>query len=144
MIPRERLQPGVDRHKELESLMSTQTDLVPEDLVRFSKEYSDLTPVVDAVAELRRLEREIDDLAEMIADPDADEEMNRLAEEEAAALQEKRPILESQVQLLLLPKDDADDRSAILEIRAGTGGDEAALFAGDLLRMYQRYAEAHD
>ena len=144
MIPRERLQQVVDRHKELESLMSTQTGLAPEDLVRYSKEYSDLTPVVSAVSELRSLEDEIDDLAGMVADPEADEEMISLAEEEAAVLREKQPILENSVRLMLLPKDDADEKNAILEIRAGTGGDEAALFAGDLLRMYQRYAEAHN
>jgi peptide chain release factor 1 len=105
------------------------------------KEYSDLTPVVQGIEALRGAQHEMADLAELIADPASDAEMRNLAETEFHELKEKLPDLEQDLKILLLPKDEADDRNAILEVRAGTGGDEAALFAADLMRMYQRYAE---
>jgi len=107
------------------------------------KEYSDLTPIVEGIKALREAQREMADLAEIIADPKADAEMRSLAEEEFHVLKARLPELEREVQVLLLPRDEADERNAILEVRAGTGGGEAALFAADLFRMYQRYADLH-
>jgi peptide chain release factor 1 len=112
-----------------------------DDYVRISKEYAELGPVVESILTLRGIQSEMADLAELIADPDSDAEMRELAEQEFAELKEKQPALEKQMQILLLPKDAADEKNAILEVRAGTGGDEAALFAGDLYRMYQRFAD---
>ncbi len=108
------------------------------DIAALAKEYSDLRPVVEQVQAYQKLLSDIEDAEEMLGDPD----MKDLAEEELPALRAALPEAEHGLQLALLPKDAADARPAILEIRPGTGGDEAALFAGDLLRMYQRYAEA--
>lgn len=115
----------------------------PPDFARLSKEYAELTPVVESIESLRKLSKELSDLEALIADPLSDAEMKSLAEEEYRALKGKLPDLERRVQRLLLPRDAADEKSAILEIRAGTGGEEAALFAADLFRMYQRYADIH-
>jgi peptide chain release factor 1 len=111
--------------------------------VDISKEYSDLQSVVDAINAYREGGQEMVDLAEMISDDSLDKEMRDLAEVEFHDLKDSMPKLEKQVQLMLLPKDAADSKNAILEIRAGTGGDEAALFGADLYRMYQRYADLH-
>ncbi len=110
----------------------------PDELAALSKEYATLRPVAAQVAAYLRLVDDIAGAEEMLADP----EMKALAEEELAGLRAELPEAEAALQIALLPKDEADERPAILEIRAGTGGDEAALFAGDLARMYQRYAEA--
>ena len=123
--------------------MARQDNVSPDEFVRMSKEYAELTPVVKAVTELTDLQREMADLAELIADPEGDPEMRELAEAECGELKVRQPDVERSVLLLLLPKDEADAKNAILEIRAGTGGEEAALFASELLRMYQRYAELH-
>jgi len=109
------------------------------EIVRLSKEHAELKPVADAVAGLERVRAERPELEEMAKAGDA--EMAALAREELAALDERLPDLEREVALLLAPKDRDENASAILEVRAGTGGDEAALFAGDLFRMYQRYAQ---
>ena len=109
------------------------------DLVKLSKERAQLKPVADALTEYRAVEAERAALEEMTAD--GDPEMAAMARDELEALKERLPELETQLKILLLPKDAADDGSAILEVRAGTGGDEAALFAGDLLAMYRRYAQ---
>ena len=101
-----------------------------------SKEYSELTPIAEAIAELRKARAERQDLMAMLADP----EMKDLAEAELEALDRRLPELERGIQILLLPKDEADEKNAILEVRAGTGGEEAALFAAELFQMYQRYA----
>jgi peptide chain release factor 1 len=101
-----------------------------------SKEYSELTPIAEAIAELRKARAERQDLTAMLADP----EMKDLAEAELEALDRRLPELERGIQILLLPKDEADEKNAILEVRAGTGGEEAALFAAELFQMYQRYA----
>lgn len=114
------------------------TDLKPEEYVKLSREFSELTPVIDTIKEYRAIVGEIADLDAMMADTDPD--MRRMAEAEKPSLQEKREELEKKIRLALIPKDAMDDHDAILEIRAGTGGDEAALFAGDLFRMYERYA----
>ncbi len=107
------------------------------DIAALAKEYSDLKPVVEQVQAYQKLLSDIEEAEEMLTDPD----MKDLAEEELPELRAALPEAEHALQLALLPKDAADARPAILEIRPGTGGDEAALFAGDLLRMYQRYAE---
>jgi peptide chain release factor 1 len=103
---------------------------------KMSKEYSELTPIAEAIAELRKARAERQDLTAMLADP----EMKDLAEAELEALDRRLPELERGIQILLLPKDEADEKNAILEVRAGTGGEEAALFAAELFQMYQRYA----
>jgi peptide chain release factor 1 len=139
----EKLTRVVARHDELRDTMATQTDMDSQELQRIAKEFAELTDVVKAVEEFRAMEAEIHDLAELVADPDTDGEMRSMAEEEFNELKNKIPEKEREIQLLLLPKDAADEKNAILEVRAGTGGDEAALFAADLFRMYQRYAEQH-
>ena len=131
----------VARHEELGHLMSSADAPSGADFASLSKEYADLGPVVEAIQALRKTRAELTDAEEMLADPDADAEMRELAEMEVGELRERIPALERDVQIMLLPKDEADEKNAILEIRAGTGGDEAALFAADLFRMYQRYAE---
>jgi peptide chain release factor 1 len=103
---------------------------------KMSKEYSELTPIAEAIAELRKVRAERQDLTAMLADP----EMKDLAEAELETLDRRLPELERGIQILLLPKDEADEKNAILEVRAGTGGEEAALFAAELFQMYQRYA----
>src|SRR5689334_7563369 len=110
------------------------------EIVRLSKEHAELKPVVDAVEALEKARSEAPELEEMAASDDAD--MAAMAREELEALKERLPTLERDVALLLAPKDRDENASAILEVRAGTGGDEAALFAGDLFRMYQRYAQS--
>jgi peptide chain release factor 1 len=126
------------RHAELAAALSL-AGLSGADFAKLSKEYSELGPIVDGIESLRRAESEMAEAEEMLAVAD-DPEIKALAEEEVQALRERLPNLELQVKLSLLPKDEDDERNAILEIRAGTGGDEAALFAADLFRMYQRYA----
>lgn len=111
------------------------------EFAKLSKEYSDLTPLVETIQEYQVATKALADLKQMIADPACDAEMKAIAEEEMHEVQHKIPELTKQVQVALLPKDAADEKNAILEIRAGTGGDEAAIFAADLFRMYQRYAQ---
>lgn len=135
-IPEHRLDALLHRHALVERELAT--DLKPDDYVKLSREFSELTPVIDTIKEYRAVVSELADLDAMIADTDPD--MRRMAEAEKPALQEKREQIEKKIRLALIPKDAMDDHDAILEIRAGTGGDEAALFAGDLFRMYERYA----
>ena len=130
------------RFGELAEAMGRGT-LSPDDFAVCSKEYADLEPIAHRIEELRARRDEMGDLAELMTDRDGDPEMRTLAEAEFRALKDHIPELERALQLMLLPKDEADQRNAILEVRAGTGGDEAALFAADLFRMYQRYAENH-
>ena len=131
------------RFEELQQLLAEGGADDPAQFAELSKEYADVEPVVAAINELRDAQNEMGDLAELIADGDTDDEMRAMAEEEFQELKEKVPELEQKLQVLLLPRDEADAKNAILEVRAGTGGDEAALFAADLFRMYQRYAEAN-
>ncbi len=140
----EKLNRVVARHDELRDLLSTQNDMDSQELQRVSKEFADLIDIVRIVEEFREMENEIQGLVELIADPETDAEMRAMAEEEFHELKHKIPEKEREIQLILLPKDEADEKNAIIEIRAGTGGDEAALFAADLFRMYQRYAEQHN
>jgi peptide chain release factor 1 len=135
-IPAQRIAAIEARRDELQNAMSA-PNLPAEEFVRLSKDYAEIEPVAQAAREVRRLRAELDVLSGMLADP----ELREMAEEEAEDLRRKLPEAERALALKLLPRDAADDRPAMLEIRAGTGGDEAALFAGDLLRMYQRYAE---
>jgi peptide chain release factor 1 len=132
----------VARHAELQAALSGNA-LDSQKFVAASKEYSELGPLVETVDKLRKAERELTEAETMMADPDADRDMKAMAEEEAAELRKTLPTLERAVKVMLLPKDSADEKNAILEIRAGTGGEEAALFAADLFRMYQRYAAEH-
>jgi peptide chain release factor 1 len=131
----------LSRYDELQELVASHPNPGSAEHTAMLKEYSDLTPVVQGIEELRGAQHEMADLAGLIADPESDAEMRGLAESEFHELKAKLPELEQKLKILLLPKDEADARNAILEVRAGTGGDEAALFAADLLRMYQRYAE---
>jgi peptide chain release factor 1 len=126
------------RHAELGSALSG-AGISGAEFAKLSKEYSELGPIVDVIENLRRAESELAAAAEM-AEAAEDADMKALAEEEVQALRERVPELELKVKLSLLPKDQDDERNAILEVRAGTGGEEAALFAADLFRMYQRYA----
>ncbi|SER14406.1 bacterial peptide chain release factor 1 (bRF-1) [Faunimonas pinastri] len=114
-----------------------------DDFVKLSRELSELEPVAAKARELRAAETEFAEAEALLADPETDREMRALAEDERATLSDRIEELSQELRKLLIPKDAADDKSAILEIRAGTGGDEAGLFAGDLFRMYERYAAAH-
>ncbi|MDB5716817.1 MAG: peptide chain release factor 1 [Sphingomonas bacterium] len=137
-IPSGRIAAIEARRDELQGTMS-RGDLAPERFVQLSKEYAELEPVAVAAGEVRRLRAELETLAEMANDGDAD--IRQMAADELIEIQAQLPEAERALALKLLPRDAADERAAMLEIRAGTGGDEAALFAGDLFRMYQRYAE---
>lgn len=136
MVPIERLHQISQRFEFLEAKMVE--GAAGEDIAALAKEYSDLKPVVDQIAEYQKLMADLEEAELMLDDPD----MRELAEEELPGLKARLPEAERALQLALLPRDAADGRPAMIEIRPGTGGDEAALFAGDLLRMYQRYAEA--
>ncbi|MBU2982775.1 peptide chain release factor 1 [Lentibacter algarum] len=135
MVPTERLEQIIQRFQFLEASMAEGGDI---DIAAVAKEYSDMRPVVEQIEAYRVLLSDIAEAEAMLADP----EMKELAEEELPELRRALPEAEAALQLSLLPKDAADGRPALIEIRPGTGGDEAALFAGDLLRMYHRYAEA--
>jgi peptide chain release factor 1 len=132
----------VARHQELADTLASSKTPSPEEFMRLSKEYAELTGVVEAINELRRAEAEYEDLETLAADPEADGDVRALAREELVEMADTLAEKERRMRLMLLPKDEADERNAILEIRAGTGGDEAALFGADLFRMYQRYAES--
>ncbi|MDA7424702.1 peptide chain release factor 1 [Thalassococcus lentus] len=133
MIPTDRLIQIKQRLEFVEASMSAGEG----DIADLGREYAELRPVVTQIEELEQIRADIAEAEEMLNDP----EMKDLAEEELPALRERLPEVEQAVQLALLPRDAADARPAVLEIRPGTGGDEAALFAGDLARMYQRFAE---
>jgi peptide chain release factor 1 len=126
------------RHAELRDALAG-TGLAGADFAKSSKEYSELTPIVDGIDALRRAREEFASLTDL-AQSSEDAELKALAEDELHGLRERLPALEQRVKLALLPKDADDERNAILEVRAGTGGDEAALFAAELFRMYQKYA----
>jgi peptide chain release factor 1 len=137
MIPAQKLDRLRDRHAELEARLAA--NAAGAEFAKLSKEYSDLTPVVRAIDDYKKAVGDLADLEALSSSGDA--EMAALAREEYQALKERMPELERALKIMLLPKDAADEASVILEIRAGTGGQEAALFAGDLLSMYTRYAE---
>lgn len=127
------------RFQEIEALMSSGA-LPSQEFIKLSKEYSDLTPLAALIRHYQKARKEQKELETLMSDASADKEMRALAEEDFYQLKEKIPEFEKNIQLALLPKDAVDEKNAILEIRAGTGGDEAALFAGDLFNMYRRYA----
>jgi peptide chain release factor 1 len=137
MIPEETLQQITGRFDYLEARMAEGTD-APAEIERVAREYAQLRPVVEQIAAYRALVSALEEAEDMRGDP----EMAALAGEEAEALRARLPEAEAALRLALLPRDEADARPALLEIRPGTGGEEAALFAADLLRMYMRYAEA--
>ena len=130
VISPERIAAILRRQEEVQAQMA-RPDLAPEEFVRLSKDYAELEPVTRAATQVEDLRKELADLEAMLADP----EMKAMAEEELAAVRAQLPEAEHALAVSLLPKDSADARPAMLEIRAGTGGDEAALFAGDLFRM---------
>ena len=134
-IPASRLEQIANRFAELEARMASGT-LEGDEFVQASRDYAELEPVAKVAAEVKAMREEIEGLEEMLADP----EMKAMAEEELDQLREALPEKERQLAIALLPRDAADSKPAMLEIRAGTGGDEAALFAGDLYRMYERFA----
>jgi peptide chain release factor 1 len=139
-ISSERIASIEAKKHELADAMS-RGDLSTEEFVRLSKEYAQVEPVAAAAREVRRLRAELHVLNGLIADPAAEPELKEMAVTEAEEIRHKLPQAERALAIKLLPRDAADDRAAMLEVRAGTGGDEAALFAGNLLRMYQRYSE---
>ncbi|MCH8081379.1 MAG: peptide chain release factor 1 [Proteobacteria bacterium] len=141
MIPEQKLKQLIDRFKALEGQLADPAAMARAEFVRASKEYSDLGPVVEKAREVIKLKADLTGMEEMLADEASDKDMKELAVAEIAEAKARLEVLDKDLSILLLPKDVADEKSAILEIRAGTGGNEAALFAGDLLRMYQRYAE---
>jgi len=141
MLPNQKLDALVTRHAALERNLSEA--LPAETYVKLSREFAELAPVVDAVRSYRAARRELDDLTALIADSATDPEMRAIAEAEKPQVEARCSELEQELRLALLPKDAMDERNVILEIRAGAGGDEAALFAGDLFRMYERYAAKH-
>ena len=138
-IPLDKLESILDRSSELERSLSN--ELSSEDYVKLSKEYSEIEPLKNAIIDWKKLQIESEELNEIINDDSSDSEMLDLAKSELDELKKNILIIEDTIQLMLLPKDKADANDVILEIRAGTGGDEAAIFAGDLYRMYQRYSD---
>lgn len=139
-LPQEKLDALLDRHAVLEATMADCPD--PEAFVAIAREHADLADIVASVKALRRAEADLAGIVALIDDPAIDAEMREMASLERADLETAVEAMGHAVRLALLPKDAADARSVILEVRAGTGGDEAALFAGDLFRMYERYAAA--
>ena len=139
-ISEERIAAITRRKDELQNAMAA-PNIAPDEFVRLSKDYAEIEPAAAAAHEVRRLRAELDVLNGLIADPAAEPELKEMAAVEAEEIRHRLPHAERELAVKLLPRDAADDRAAMLEVRAGTGGDEAALFAGDLLRMYQRFAE---
>ncbi|WP_208249610.1 peptide chain release factor 1 [Rhizobium sp. T1470] len=140
-LPVEKMRELERRFGEIEARMSAGP--AADVYVKLASEYSELQPVVTKIRAYEKAIAELADLETMLNDKSVDREMRDLAELELPDVKEQLEALEQEIQILLLPKDAADEKSAILEIRAGTGGSEAALFAGDLFRMYERYAAAH-
>jgi peptide chain release factor 1 len=138
MLPDQKLNALVARHAALERDLAA--SLPTETYIKLSREFAELSPVVEAVKSYRAAQGELEGVTSLLDDPATDPEMRSIAETEKPELEARRAALEQQLRLALLPKDAMDERNVILEIRAGTGGDEAALFAGNLFRMYERYA----
>jgi peptide chain release factor 1 len=138
MIPATKLDALIARHAAVERELSGRPDR--ESYVRLSREFAELNPLVEAIRRYRAATDELDGLQALIADPATEPDMRALAEQERSELAARHAALGQEIRVALTPKDAADERNVILEIRAGTGGDEAARFAGDLFRMYERYA----
>ncbi|MDB5651090.1 MAG: peptide chain release factor 1 [Hyphomicrobiales bacterium] len=141
MLPQDKLDLISRRHDEISARLAS--GVMGGEFVALSRELSELDPVANAIRAWRSGSRDLAETEELLADPATDAEMRALAEEERAESQQRLADLEQKIRVALLPRDVADKRGAILELRAGTGGDEAALFVGDLFRMYQRYADLH-
>ncbi|QPC43044.1 peptide chain release factor 1 [Kaustia mangrovi] len=139
MLNNDTLDRLMSRFQEIEARLSSGPEAA--EYVKLSKEYAELEPLAQAYTALKEAEQERADLRDMAADDSGEDELVAMARQELEALDDRIDGLERELKVLLLPKDDADDKNIILEVRAGTGGDEAALFAGDLFRMYQRYAD---
>jgi len=137
-LPQSKLDALVTRLRTVEADLAGGPDR--DTYVKLSREFSELQPLVETIKEFQNTENEIADLEAMLADSATDTEMRALAETEKPALQACRDALAQRIRIALIPKDAMDERNVILEIRAGTGGDEASLFAGDLFRMYERFA----
>ena len=129
----------INRYKELNALIS-EPGVPTDEMIKMNKEIATLAPVVEAIEQYNTLDKNLKDAKEMMEDASMDKEMRDLAESEYFEIKEKLPQKEQEIKILLLPKDDDDEKNAILEVRAGTGGDEAALFAAVLFEMYQHYA----
>ena len=140
-LPLEKLDKLVQRWEELQAELNHGAS--PASYAQLTKEFAELNPVVESILSLRKLEHERRDLTDLMRDPSAEAGLKELAEEELQLVDLRLDEARDKLRMLLLPKDAADEKSAILEVRAGTGGDEAALFAADLFRMYTRYAEQH-
>jgi len=138
MTPQHKLDALLARHQAVESDLARQVE--PATYVKLSREFAELSPIVETVKRYRSIVSEIEGLDDIIADAATQSEMRAMAAAEKPQLEQQRAALEQEIKLALLPKDAMDERNIILEIRAGTGGDEAALFAGDLFRMYERHA----
>lgn len=135
----DRLNDLVSKYKELSDRL-LQPDLSGDEIVKYSKERSNLEPIVEKIEEFQKAEKSLVDCEEMLKE-ELDSETKKMVEDEIGELRRNIPLLKRDVEILLLPKDEADEKNAILEIRAGTGGEEASLFGGVLFKMYQRYAE---
>lgn len=136
----EKLANVVNRFEEVEALLGG-GNMSADEMVKLNKEFSTLEPIVSAIKNYQAAENEFKDAEAMMNDPELDKEMKELAEAEYYDLKERLPLEEKKIKVLLLPKHEDDEKNAILEVRAGTGGDEAALFAAVLFEMYQRYAQ---
>src|ERR1700712_859652 len=138
MIPAAKLERLLDRFSAIESEMAS--GAAGAAFVKLSREHAELAPVIESARAYRQAQTQLEETEGLIADPSGDSEMRAMAEQERADLREQLTALDKALKIQLLPRDAADESSAIVEIRAGTGGDEAALFAADLLGMYQRYS----
>jgi peptide chain release factor 1 len=138
-IPAEKLDKLIQRWNSLQSELNQSVNQATR--VQLAREFSELNPVVETIREYRKAETEWNELVALSNDPSADKELRQMAQEELNQIDHRRGELQEKLRVHLIPKDAADEKSAILEVRAGTGGDEAALFAADLFRMYSRYAE---
>jgi peptide chain release factor 1 len=141
MLPEAKLDALLARHAAVQAELAGK--LAPEALVRLSREFAELDPIIGRIKRYRDVVAEIADVESIMTDASADADMRAVASSEKETLDDQRLALENDIRVALIPKDAMDERNVILEIRAGTGGDEAALFAGDLFRMYERYAAKH-
>ena len=137
----ENLKKVVARQQELSNLMTAPEVAGTKTFVELSKEYAQLTPIVDAINEWKKNQDELENLIKIADESFDDEDLKKLIGDEINTIKDLMPALEQRVKLMFLPKDEADSKNAIVEVRAGTGGNEAALFASDIFRMYQRYAD---
>ncbi len=135
----EKLDGVVRRHEEISALLATSTN--SEELVKLNKEFATLAPIVEAIKKYQKCQKDAQEAKQMLDDSSLDKEMRDMAEVEYYELKEKLPQMEHEIKVALLPKSEDDEKNAILEVRAGTGGDEAALFAAVLFEMYQRYSQ---